>query len=85
MESDQIHILLGSFKEEIAKVAVANDEKIARTLDLLGETVKNQNTLLEARSSNSGGNSSGRSVIVKEPPLSKPAPGQKYEDWIKQV
>ena len=85
MESDQINVLLGTFKEEIAKVAVANDEKISRTLDVLSEQGKNLNSLLEARNSNQGGNSSGRSVIVKEPPLPKLGPGQKYEDWIKQV
>ena len=80
MESDQINVLLGTFKEEIAKVAVANDEKIAKTLDVLSEQGKNLNSLLEARISNIGGNSSGRSVIVKEPPLPKLGPGQKYED-----
>ena len=85
LEPDQINMLLGSFKEEIMQVARANDEKIAGSLDVLSELVKNQNKVLDTRGSNSGGNNSGRSVIVKEPPLPKLSKDQKYEDWIKQV
>ena len=85
IENGQMNALLGMFSEKLEKVVVANDEKIARTLDAVSEQSKYLGSLLENRNSNNGGGSNGRSVIVKEPPLPKLGPGQKYDDWIKQA
>ena len=77
--------MLGMFSEKLEKVVMANDDKIARTLEAVSEQSKHLESLLESRNSNNGGGSNGRSVIVKEPPLPKLGPGQKYDDWIKQA
>ena len=85
VETGQVNEMLGLFSEKLKEVVTSNDEKIARTLEAVSEQSKHLEILLEQRNSNNGGGNNGRNVLVKEPPLPKLGPGQKYDEWIKQA
>ena len=61
--------MLGMFSEELEKVVIANDDKIARTLEAVSEQSKHLESMLENRNSNNGGGNNGRSNNSEGTPI----------------